>query len=126
MELPAAIAAQLAASGEAQFVAPAGLPAAWLAEGFDWKMDATLSSAEIEKAEGVVTAAFCGVADSGTIVLHHSASGRAAGDYSAARLASLRDLREPGGGDVAGVFQPVPDRRRHWPHISRAERDGRH
>jgi L-lactate utilization protein LutC len=27
---------------------------------------------EIEQAEGVVTAASCGVADSGTIVLHHS------------------------------------------------------
>ena len=30
--------------------------------------------AEIEQAEGVVTAAFCGIADSGTIVLHHSAA----------------------------------------------------
>ena len=33
-----------------------------------------LTSAEIEQAEGVVTACFCGVADSGTIVLHHSAT----------------------------------------------------
>jgi L-lactate dehydrogenase complex protein LldG len=71
-ELPATIAAQLAASGKHTFVAPAGLPAAWMAEGFDWKIDRNLSSGEIEKAEGVVTAAFCGVADSGTIVLHHS------------------------------------------------------
>ncbi len=29
---------------------------------------------EIEQAEGVVTAASCGIADSGTIVLHHSAT----------------------------------------------------
>ncbi len=72
--LPAAIAAQLTASGKHTFVAPAGLPATWLAAGFDWKLDGDLSSAEIEKAEGVVTAAFCGVADSGTIVLHHSAT----------------------------------------------------
>jgi L-lactate dehydrogenase complex protein LldG len=50
------------------------LPAAWLAEGFDWKLDHALTAAEIEQAEGVVTAAFCGVADSGTIVLHHSAT----------------------------------------------------
>jgi L-lactate dehydrogenase complex protein LldG len=73
-ELPATIAAQLAASGKHTFVAPAGLPAGWLADGFEWKLDGALSSAEIEKAEGVVTAAFCGVADSGTIVLHHSAT----------------------------------------------------
>jgi L-lactate dehydrogenase complex protein LldG len=73
-EVPAAIAAQLAASGKHKFVAPAGLPAAWLAEGFDWKVDHGLTSAQIEKAEGVVTGSFCGIADSGTIVLHHSAT----------------------------------------------------
>jgi L-lactate dehydrogenase complex protein LldG len=73
-ELPAAIAAQLAASGKHTFVAPAGLPAEWMASGFDWKVDNGLTTAEIEQAEGVVTASFCGVADSGTIVLHHSAT----------------------------------------------------
>jgi L-lactate dehydrogenase complex protein LldG len=73
-ELPAAIAAQLVASGRHKFVAPPGLPAEWLAEGFDWKIDHGLKTAEIEQAEGVVTAAFCGIADSGTIVLHHSAA----------------------------------------------------
>jgi L-lactate dehydrogenase complex protein LldG len=71
-ELPAAITEQLKASGKKRFVAPAGLPAAWLAEGFEWKLDHGLNSAEIEQTEGVVTAAFCGIADSGTIVLHHS------------------------------------------------------
>jgi L-lactate dehydrogenase complex protein LldG len=72
-ELPAAIATQLAHSGRHTFVAPEGLPAHWLAEGFDWKIDRALQPGEIEKAEGVVTAAFCGVANSGTIVLHHTA-----------------------------------------------------
>ncbi len=72
-ELPTAIAAQLARSGRHTFVAPAGLPSEWLAEGYDWKIDHDLESGEIEKAEGVVTEAFCGVANSGTIVLHHSA-----------------------------------------------------
>ncbi len=71
-EVPSAITAQLASSGKHTFVAPAGLPAEWLASGFEWKIDRGLTSAEIEQAEGVVTAAFCGVADSGTIVLHHS------------------------------------------------------
>jgi L-lactate dehydrogenase complex protein LldG len=73
-ELPAAIAAQLASSGKHTFVVPAGLPTEWLAAGYDWKVDNGLTSAEIEKVEGVVTASFCGVADSGTIVLHHSAT----------------------------------------------------
>lgn len=73
-ELASIIAAQLAASGKHTFVAPPGLPADWYAAGFDWKIDRGLASAEIEQVEGVVTAAFCGVADSGTIVLHHSAT----------------------------------------------------
>jgi L-lactate dehydrogenase complex protein LldG len=73
-EIPATIAAQLAASGKHTFVAPAGLPAAWLAQGFDWKLDRDLTSAEIDKVEGVLTASFCAIADSGTIVLHHSAT----------------------------------------------------
>jgi|ERR1035438_1571361 L-lactate dehydrogenase complex protein LldG len=75
--LPSVIAAQLAASGKHIFVVPPALPAEWLAKGFDWKIDNNLTTAEIELAEGVVTAASCGVADSGTIVLHHSpAEGR--------------------------------------------------
>jgi len=75
--LAAAIAAQLAASGRHLFVAPEGLPAEWLAAGFEWKIDRNLEIRDVEQAEGVVTACFCGVADSGTIVLHHGpAEGR--------------------------------------------------
>jgi L-lactate dehydrogenase complex protein LldG len=78
-ELPATIASQLASSGKHIFVAPEGIPAAWLAPGFEWRVDRGLATGEIEQAEGAVTAAFCGVADSGTIVLHHSpAEGRRA------------------------------------------------
>jgi L-lactate dehydrogenase complex protein LldG len=72
--LAQAIQGQLAASGRRRFVAPAGLPAEWLAEGFEWNIDRGLSTAEVEQVEGVVTAAFCGIADSGTMVLHHSAA----------------------------------------------------
>jgi L-lactate dehydrogenase complex protein LldG len=72
--LAQAIHGQLAASGRRRFVAPAGLPAEWLAEGVEWEIDRGLSTPEVEQAEGVVTAAFCGIADSGTIVLHHSAT----------------------------------------------------
>jgi L-lactate dehydrogenase complex protein LldG len=70
--LTTSIASQLAASGKRTFVAPTGLPAEWLVPGFNWKIDYGLSIGEIERADGVMTAAFCGVADSGTIVLHHS------------------------------------------------------
>ena len=72
--LPQAIAGQLEASGQHSFVVPPGLPSVWLVPGFEWKIDNGLAVAEIEKAEGVVTASFCGIADSGTIVLHHSES----------------------------------------------------
>ena len=73
-ELPGAIAAQLAASGRRRFVAPAGLPGEWMAAGYEWHVDCGLSTNEIEQTEGVVTASSCGVADSGTIVLHHRAA----------------------------------------------------
>ena len=73
-QLPDAIASQLAASGRRVFVAPEGLPSAWLIAGFDWRIDHGLAHHEIEEAEGVVTASFCGIADSGTIVLHHTAA----------------------------------------------------
>jgi L-lactate dehydrogenase complex protein LldG len=75
--LAAAIAAQLAASGKRMFVAPEGLPQEWLAPGFEWKIDGGLTTDALERAEGVVTACFCAVAESGTIVLHHGpAEGR--------------------------------------------------
>ncbi len=76
-QLAATIAARLTASGRRTFVAPAGVPAEWLAAGFEWKLDRELAVDDIEQADGVMTAAFCGVADSGTIVLHHgTAEGR--------------------------------------------------
>jgi L-lactate dehydrogenase complex protein LldG len=78
--LAATIAAVVAASGRHRFVAPPGIPAgwygdaAWKVEGFECAFDDGLETREIEQAEGVITACFCGIADSGTIVLHHSAS----------------------------------------------------
>jgi L-lactate dehydrogenase complex protein LldG len=69
------IAAQLAASGRKKFVAPAGLRPDWMAAGFEWRQDREsdrgLSQDDVEAADGVVTACYCGIAESGTIVLHH-------------------------------------------------------
>jgi L-lactate dehydrogenase complex protein LldG len=78
-ELPAAIGAHLNRSARRSLVAPLGLSQEWLVPGFKWKIDGgpesgDLETGEIERADGVVTACFCGVADSGTIVLHHTAS----------------------------------------------------
>jgi L-lactate dehydrogenase complex protein LldG len=79
-ELPDVISAQLAASGRHLFVAPSGAPPEWMVtsayqiKGLEWTIDHGPAIDEIEKAEGVVTAATCGIADSGTIVLHHSAT----------------------------------------------------
>jgi L-lactate dehydrogenase complex protein LldG len=76
-DLPGTIAAQLESSGRRTFIAPPGLSAEWLAPAFAWKIDRHLSHDEIEQCDGVVTAASAAVADSGTIVLHHSpAEGR--------------------------------------------------
>ena len=73
-KLAATITSQLKASGRYRFVAPEGLPLEWMSNEFEWKIDRNLSPAEIETCDGVVTGSFCGVADSGTIVLHHSAT----------------------------------------------------
>jgi L-lactate dehydrogenase complex protein LldG len=68
-----AIREKLTASGRQTFAVPAGLPEEWMAPGFHWKIDNGLSHDEIDKVDGVLTAATCAIADSGTIVLHHSA-----------------------------------------------------
>jgi len=79
-ELGATIAAQIEASGRRRFIAASGDPNAWLVTaawqitGFECDIDHGLTVTEIEQAEGVITACFCGVADSGTIALHHSAT----------------------------------------------------
>jgi L-lactate dehydrogenase complex protein LldG len=76
-QLPLTIARQLGSSGRHTFVVPPGLAAEWRAPAFTWKVDHALSYDEIEHSDGVVTAAFAGIADSGTIALHHSpAEGR--------------------------------------------------
>ncbi len=73
-ELPAVLVRQLQSSGRSTFVAPPGLPVDRLAPEIDWKIDMGLTHDQVEQCDGVVTAAFAGVADSGTIVLHHSAA----------------------------------------------------
>lgn len=76
-ELPAAISAQIEKSGRRILAVPDGLPREWMVAGIDWRVDRGLTHEEIEQTQGVVTAATCAIADSGTIVLHHTpAEGR--------------------------------------------------
>ena len=73
-ELTNAIRGKLGASGRQTFVVPAGLPKSWMSPEFQWVVDEATGYEQIEKVDGVVTAASCAIADSGTIVLHHSTS----------------------------------------------------
>jgi L-lactate dehydrogenase complex protein LldG len=74
--LPSTISHQLQLSQRENFLAPAGIPPDWLANTI-CLIDHNLSHEQIEQCGGVLTAASAGVADSGTIVLHHGpAEGR--------------------------------------------------
>jgi L-lactate dehydrogenase complex protein LldG len=70
-DLPQIIMRQLQSSGRHHFVVPGNCPADWLGNGVTWRIDEKLSHEEIEQCGGVLTAASAGIADSGTIVLHH-------------------------------------------------------
>jgi L-lactate dehydrogenase complex protein LldG len=66
--------AQIVENGYRKLLVPAGFPKEWLPDDIPWLIDGALSDAQIEEAEGIITAAFCAIADSGTIALHHSES----------------------------------------------------
>jgi L-lactate dehydrogenase complex protein LldG len=70
-ELPPVIIHIIQTSGRHQIAVPGGLPEEWLAAGVYWRVDNELSNEQIEQCGGVMTAASAGIADSGTIVLHH-------------------------------------------------------
>lgn len=70
-EVPKVIAHHILSTGRDHILAPANRPAGWLGNGVNWKLDNNLSYDEIERCGGVITGASAGIADSGTIVLHH-------------------------------------------------------
>jgi L-lactate dehydrogenase complex protein LldG len=70
-DLPHIVVRQLQQSGRHHFVAPPGVPVEWFGAGVTWLMDENLSNEQIEQCGGVVTASTAGIAESGTIVLHH-------------------------------------------------------
>jgi L-lactate dehydrogenase complex protein LldG len=70
-DLPHIVVRQLQQSGRHHFVAPPGVPEEWMGNSVSWLIDQNLSHEQIEQCDGVLTAASAGVAESGTIVLHH-------------------------------------------------------
>jgi L-lactate dehydrogenase complex protein LldG len=70
-DLPETILRQLQLSRMDHVVVPSGVPQEWLGNGIRWLIDGDLTHDQIEHCGGVLTAASAGVADSGTIVLHH-------------------------------------------------------
>ena len=69
-ELPGAIAAACAAREVHRLVAPADLPRSWLPVGIELLHDEpSLSNAQLDQSDGVLTACALGIAQTGTIVL---------------------------------------------------------
>ncbi len=70
-DLPRNIAAMLSARSIQRLVVPAGLPPEWLPPGFIFTPDDSLSSAELDRVDGVLTASTLAIAETGTVVLQN-------------------------------------------------------
>ena len=71
-DVSAAVARVLAERGKAHMLAPAGLPADWLAPGVRWTTDGpSLSPQDLDALDGVLTDATVAIAATGTIALQH-------------------------------------------------------
>ena len=71
VDLPAAIAAVLAAHGATRIAVPGGIPDSWLAgsSAERWSDQPVLSHADLDRLDGVVTGCAVAIAETGTIVL---------------------------------------------------------
>lgn len=69
--LPKTIAAALSARGKAGLHVPVDIDSAWLPAGHEFVPDAGLSSAALDRSEGVLTGCSFAIANTGTIVLRH-------------------------------------------------------
>jgi L-lactate dehydrogenase complex protein LldG len=70
-DLPRTVAALLTARSMQRLVIPAGLPPEWLPQGFTFMPDHSMSSAELDRVDGVITASTLAIAETGTIVLQN-------------------------------------------------------
>ena len=73
-DVPAAIAASLAARSARRVIAPDGFPPEWLPPDVEaLRDDPPLSNADLDSTDGVVTTCALAIAETGTIVLDHGA-----------------------------------------------------
>jgi L-lactate dehydrogenase complex protein LldG len=54
-----------------RMILPAGLPAGWLPDGFEFVVDERLSATELDLVDGVMTEATVAIAETGTVVLQN-------------------------------------------------------
>ncbi len=88
---------------------PPAFPPTGLLPSINWKIDNNLSTIRRSSAATASSpASFAGVADSGTIVLHHSPSRRPPRPHPAAGLPSLHSPRLAGRRDPARILRPLP------------------
>jgi len=77
VELLAAIGQALQQAGHKRVLVPAEFPAAWLPSGISIELDQGLGTAEIDRAQAVLTTCEIAIASTGTIILAHDvAQGR--------------------------------------------------
>jgi L-lactate dehydrogenase complex protein LldG len=67
------VAAMLKARGVRRILLPEGFPAEYLPEGFDFAPDNSLTTAELNACDGVLTSSTLAIAETGTIVLQNVA-----------------------------------------------------
>jgi L-lactate dehydrogenase complex protein LldG len=65
------VAERLAARGKQRLVVPAGFPAEWLPPSFTFVLDKSLTSAELDQVDGVITGSTVAIAETGTVVLQN-------------------------------------------------------
>lgn len=70
-DLPRTIATVLSARSVKHLVIPFGLPPEWLPPGFTFTLDHSLSSVELDRLDGVLTASTVAIAQTGTVVLQN-------------------------------------------------------
>jgi L-lactate dehydrogenase complex protein LldG len=65
------VAERLTARGKQTLVVPAGFPAQWLPPSFTFVLDKSMTPAELDRVDGVITASTLAIAETGTVVLQN-------------------------------------------------------
>ena len=70
-DVPRSIAERLSARGKQRLVVPPGFPAAWLPPSFTFVLDESLTPAQLDGVDGIITASTVAIAETGTVVLQN-------------------------------------------------------